>query len=116
MLRRLTFTDIFISDGPLSLSDTTPEEMDQSHHGERSNPNISQTTNKLSESMTSLNSKQAPATSPSRQGTLAHQQSLQSNQSEVNGEKKAEPTGIKFERLKNLSVIKGLFFLNLFNE
>lgn len=71
---------------------------------EHSNHSISQTSNKLSESMTSLNSKQAPATSPSRQTTLTHQHSLQSNQSEINGEKKVEPTGIKFERLKNLSV------------
>lgn len=90
----------FISDGPLSLTDTFAP-MDR---GQNDNTNLSQSQGKLSDSTTSLNNRQAPAKSPSRQNTLVKQTSIQSNQSEINGERKDDPHGIKFERLKNLEV------------
>ncbi|XP_052267989.1 uncharacterized protein LOC127869450 isoform X1 [Dreissena polymorpha] len=93
-------------DGPLSLADTTNERnesLNQSHRDTASHEDLSRSVSKLNESTTSLNNRHAPTHSPSKQGTLSHQQSMQSNSSEVNGEKKEEQPGIKFERLKNLS-------------
>ena len=61
---------------------------------------LSQTSNHLSESSSSLaNQVRGISQSPSKQSSIARQQSVQS---EVNGEQREE--GIKFERLKNLQV------------
>jgi hypothetical protein len=94
----------YFSDGPLSLTDTFAP-MDR---GQNDSHNLSQSQGKLSDSTTSLNNRQAPAKSPSRQNTLVKQTSVQSNQSEINGEKRDDPHGIKFERLKNLEVMNSL--------
>ncbi|XP_052786989.1 uncharacterized protein LOC128222153 isoform X2 [Mya arenaria] len=91
-------------DGPLSLADSSTPNDSMNSRNDRSSANhddLSRSTNKLSESTQSLNNRQAPAHSPSRQSTLTHQHSVQSNQSEVNG--KEEIPGIKFERIKNLN-------------
>lgn len=90
-------------DGPLSLTDTFAP-MDRGHSTENqhvSNHSLSQSTGKLTDSSTSLN-RQAPVKSPSRQSTLAKQSSVQSTASEINGERRDDSHGIKFERLKNL--------------
>lgn len=90
-------------DGPLSLTETfAPMDRGHNENHNMSNPNLSQSGGRLSDSTTSLNNRQAPMKSPSRQNTLQKQTSIQSNQSEINGEKRDDQHGIKFERLKNL--------------
>ena len=91
-----------LSDGPLSLTDAYGSmETNDNQTGHA----LSKSANHLSESMTSLSNRHAPAMSPSRQSTLQKQQSLQSFHSEINGEHRHEE-GVKFERLKNLPVHK----------
>lgn len=74
------------------------EPNDTSQSGHRA---FSSASNHFSESSSSIaNQIKGVSQSPSKQSSIARQQSVQSIQSDVNGEQREE--GIKFERLKNL--------------